>query len=48
MTVPNPDEQQTGNANLVYKALANNPEFNAQYKLVFNDGLYRIFRKIGS
>ena len=48
MTVPNPDEQQTGNANLVYKALANNPEFNAQYKLVFNDGLYRIFRKIGT
>lgn len=48
MTVPNPDEQQTGNANLVYEALADDPAFNAQYKLVFNDGLYRIFRKIGA
>ncbi len=48
MTVPNPNQARTGNGNLVYQALADDPEFNAQYALEFSDGLYRIFRQIGT
>ncbi|MDD2818431.1 MAG: hypothetical protein PHN51_06510 [Candidatus Nanopelagicales bacterium] len=45
---PADSNRQSGSSDSVFSALANNPEFLSQYALVFNQGNYRIYRRISS
>jgi len=47
-SVPEKNERQLPSTDAVYQAVANNSEFLSKYALVFEQGNYRIYRRVSS